>query len=106
MQYWRYNHATAAGILAVVALIGGCTGMAKPNLMKPIFVGWMILAFPIGWTVSLILLALIFYLVIAPIGLILRLVGHDPLKLRKLQVNSYWESRKNLQAPERYLKQY
>ena len=106
MQYWRYNHTTAAGILAIVALIGGCIGMIKPSFMKPIFVGWMILAFPIGWTVSLVLLGLIFYLVIAPIGLALRLFGHDPLKLRTSKVNSYWDSRKNHQDQGRYLKQY
>ncbi len=51
-------------------------------LRRPLYLAWMYAVFPIGWTVSHLLLAVIFYLVITPIGLVLRLFGHDPLKLR------------------------
>ena len=42
----------------------------------------MVLAFPIGWTVSLVLLGLVYYGLFTPIGLVFRLVGRDALQLR------------------------
>lgn len=106
VQYWRHENTTVAAILVAIALIGGGAGMIRPTLLKPIFVGWMILAFPIAWTISLILLATIFFLIITPIGLVMRMLGHDPLKLRATKTNTYWEVRKGHSDPSRYLKQY
>ncbi len=39
-------------VLAVLALTIGPLGLARPEWMRWIYVGWMVLAFPIGWTVS------------------------------------------------------
>ena len=44
-----------------------------------IYVGWMILAFPIGWTISQVILVVMFFGLFTPIGLIFRLLGRDPL---------------------------
>ena len=59
--------------LAVLAIVVGGLGLARPALVRPIFVGWMVLAFPIGWTVSLLLLGLVYYGLFLPIGLAFRL---------------------------------
>ena len=48
--------------------------------MRLIYVGWMVLAFPIGWTVSQVMLALMFFGLFTPIGLVFRLIGRDPLQ--------------------------
>ena len=40
----------------------------------------MVLAFPIGWTVSQVILLLMFYGLFTPIGLVFRLIGRDPLQ--------------------------
>ena len=59
--------------------------------MRPIYVGWMVLAFPIGWTVSQAMLALMFYGLFTPIGLLFRLIGRDPLQLsRRSGLETYW----------------
>ena len=78
-----------ASLTAAFAI--GLPGIAFPGLLKPIYVGWMIAAFPIGWTVSHLLLGSIFYLVISPIGLFLRAFGHDPMR-RKFdrEAKTYW----------------
>ena len=39
----------------------------------------MVLAFPIGWTVSQVMLAMMFFGLFTPIGLVFRLIGRDPL---------------------------
>lgn len=89
-----------------LAVIAGIPGLFWPNLLKPIFVTWMILAFPIGWVVSHLLLAAIFFLVFFPIGFVLRVTGHDPLRLKKPKAESYWTDKLPQADSGRYLKQY
>jgi len=84
-------------------LSGG--GLVLPALMRPIFVGLILLTFPIGWVVSHLLLGLIFYGVVTPIGLILRISGHDPLQLKKPSGNSVWKTSVGKTDATRYLRQ-
>src|SRR5207247_855598 len=55
-----------AGLMCLIALL-------YPAAMRPVYIGLTVAAFPIGWTISHLLLAVIFYLVITPIGWLLRL---------------------------------
>ncbi len=55
---------------------------AVPPAQKPIYLGWMYLAFPIGWTISHLLLGIVYYVVLTPIGVIMRLLGRDPMHRR------------------------
>ena len=71
------------------------TGLWVYRILKPIYVGWMTFAFALGWVNTRIILGLVFYLVFAPAGLILRLLGKDPLGLRAdRQAGTYWVKRK------------
>ena len=87
-----------AGLLSV-------GGLVLPALIRPIFVGLILLTFPIGWVVSHLLLGLIFYGVVNPIGLILRISGHDPLQLKKPGGNSVWKTSIGKTDATRYLRQ-
>jgi multisubunit Na+/H+ antiporter MnhG subunit len=64
--------------------------MIYPPGIRLVFVGLILMTFPIGWVVSHLLLGLIFYGVVTPIGLILKASGHDPLQLKKPSGNSIW----------------
>jgi hypothetical protein len=77
--------------LAGLAIAIGLAGLARPRLIRPIFVVWMIVAFPIGWIVSRLLLACLFYGVFLPVGLCFRLFGRDLLN-RRYDPNkeTYW----------------
>ena len=104
---WHLNKGGEHGWYWIaLAIAAGVPGLIWPKLLKPIFVTWMILAFPIGWVVSHIILASIFYLVFTPLGLILRATGHDALKRKKTTTNSYWEPRTQQKNMGRYLKQF
>jgi hypothetical protein len=71
------------------------------------YIGWMYLAFPIGWTVSHVLLAVTYYLVLTPIGLIMRAVGRDPMRRRlDPEAKSYWIEHRPDRDPSRYFRQY
>jgi hypothetical protein len=66
-------------------------GAILPRSLKWIYVGWMTLALMFGAIISTILLTLLFYLAVTPIGLIAKLAGKDFLS-RKLRSGkgSYW----------------
>ena len=64
--------------------------LAVPRVRLPIYVGWMYAVMPIGVCVSYLVLALTYFLILTPIGLVRRMFG-DPLKRRfDRQATSYW----------------
>jgi hypothetical protein len=96
-----------ASILAILALTLGPLGLARPEWMRRIYVGWMILAFPIGWTVSQVMLAAMFFGLFTPIGLVFRLLGRDPLhRARRSDLESYWAPKPTPTDLRRYFKQF
>jgi hypothetical protein len=69
-------------------------GFLVPIILKPIYLVWMIFAVILGWFMTRVILSLLFYLVVTPIGLVLRLLGKDLLELKKQEVQgSYWNLR-------------
>jgi hypothetical protein len=90
----------AGGLLAALFL-------AVPAARRPIFVGWSAVTYPIGWVVSHAVLAVVFYLVITPIGVVLRTVSRDPLDRRFEPTRpSYWTERDGAPAVGRYFRQF
>jgi hypothetical protein len=93
--------------LAVVALVVGILGLVRPAAIRWLFVALMVLAFPIGWTVTQIMLALMFYGVITPVAVLFRLKGRD-LLCRKPDAGktSYWTNKETPEDPRTYFRQY
>jgi hypothetical protein len=80
---------------------------AVPPFRRLLYLAWMYAAYPIGWLMSHLVLGIVFYLVFMPIGLIMRLVGRDPLQRRFLEnEKSYWREHDPHQKPERYFRQF
>src|SRR5262245_4013799 len=77
--------------LLALAVGAGVPGLIRPGLLRPLFVGWMILAFPVGWLISHLVLAVLFYGVFTPLGLWFRLRGRDPLRRKRMRAPSYWQ---------------
>ena len=71
-------------------------GLVLPRSLKPIYVPWMALAIVLGFAVSNVLLTLLFYLVVTPIGLVARCFGRDFLRLKiDPKADTYWIRREN-----------
>ena len=69
-------------------------GLILPNILKPLNKIWMTLAVILGWFMSRLILFILFYIVITPIGFFLRIAGKDFLNLRTdKNSDSYWEKR-------------
>jgi hypothetical protein len=107
VQQYRHHHQTAGLVLASIALLGGVAGLIQPVLLRRIFVTWMILAFPIGWFVSQVMLVLMYYIFLTPLALAFRLTGRDVL-FRKPQSNrsTYWLAKEAPRDVRSYFRQH
>jgi len=75
------------------AVVGGLLvvgGILAPAALGPIERGWMKLAALIQAVMSVIIVVAVFGLVVVPIALIRRLLGHDALRLRRTARATYW----------------
>ncbi|MFM7818592.1 MAG: SxtJ family membrane protein [Verrucomicrobiota bacterium] len=97
----------AALAWAVVALVVGLPGLLRPALVRWIYSGSMVLAFPIGWCVSNFLLATMYFGVVTPIGLVRRWLGRDELGLRPAPGHqSFWDPKPAPCDVSSYFRQY
>jgi len=95
--------------LWLLALAGLSTlfSLVWPKANLPIYVALTVIAFPIGFVLSYVIMATLFYVVIAPIGFALRLVGKDPMDRRFLPAaKSYWIDARPERPRESYFKQF
>lgn len=106
-QGWKHGRTELAIAIGVAAVVVGVAGLIRPASVRPIFVGWVVLAFPIGWIVSNLLMALVYFGMFVPLGFLLRLTGRDPLRLAfKPVAASYWRVRPPAPRASRYFRQY
>ena len=81
--------------------------LVYPKANLPVYLGITILTYPIGFVLSYVLLGVLFSGVIAPIGLVMRAFGSDPLERRILpEADSYWEDAPAGRRRESYFKQF
>jgi hypothetical protein len=105
-QHFKYGHERAALVLLVLAVVVGLAGLVRPHLVKWVYVGAMIVAFPIGWVVSLVAMAAIFFLVFTPLALAFRLAKVNLLSRQRADVPSYWVRKPGVSDPRRYFSQF
>ena len=78
-----------------------------PASRRRIYVAWMYAVYPIGWTVSHLLLGTVYFAIITPIGLALRILGRDPLeRVFDRDAPTYWVPHDPAQGTARYLRQF
>ena len=80
-------------LIAILASAFIGLGLILPILLKPIYFIWMVFAAILGWIMTRVILSLVFYLIITPIGLITKMIGEDFLAIKKKNSDSYWNHR-------------
>ena len=107
---WRFGdgqRGPATALLAAASVLLGVLGLLKPNALQPIFTAWMALAFPLGWLISRLLLAALYYAVFTPIAVVFRLRNRDVLRIRqKSSGGSYWTAKPGRSDVSDYLRQF
>ncbi|MEI8251800.1 MAG: SxtJ family membrane protein [Synechococcus sp. ELA057] len=68
-------------------------GLLLPQALLWPYQGWMALGHGLGWINSHVILGIVYVVVLQPLALLMRLLGHDPLRRRAKAGTSYREQR-------------
>jgi len=107
-QGLHHAHPKLGMALAAIAVVGGVGGLLKPSAIRRLFRSWLMLAFPIGWLISQLVLLIVFYGVFTPLALLFRWRGRDALRLQRpaRPEASLWQKKEAPLDRRRYLRQY
>lgn len=71
-------------------------GLLLPIIIKPVYILFSYLGLILGWIMTRVILSILFYIVLTPIGLILRLFRKHLLDLKiDKKAETYWIGRKS-----------
>jgi hypothetical protein len=106
--WWREGWLAAAVALWSTAVVVPVIGWIDPRFMRIVYLGMSYAAWPVGFVVSHVILAAVYYLVLTPVGLAMRLLGHDPMSRRfDAGAATYWIERpRGPVDPRRYFRQF
>tara|TARA_Y100001970_G_scaffold195004_1_gene237000 strand:- start:868 stop:1278 length:411 start_codon:yes stop_codon:yes gene_type:complete len=78
-----------------------------PIFLKPLFIIWMIFSIILGWIMTRLILTFLFYFIMFPIGIFMRLFGQTMLKNKNDATHSYWDQRiESIEKNQDYEKQF
>lgn len=93
----------------LAGLAGVCFALAVicPKGLWPLYIVLNILALPIGWILSHVLLIVVYFGLITPIGLVMKLIGRDALARRlDPDAETYWTETEPQPPAGRYFRQF
>lgn len=94
-------------IIAGIGFVCFLSSILSLTLTRLIYLGLTLITHPVGIAVSTVLLALFYYLLLTPIGLIFRLMRRDSLRRKfEREAKSYWIVRKLPDKLNRYFNQF
>jgi hypothetical protein len=101
----RGRHGEAEALWAAAAVVP-LAGTVSPVFVRYAYLGLSYATYPIGYAVSYGVLAIVFFLVLTPIGLAMRVFRHDPLGRRfDAGQRSYWRPTDPTKPVESYFDQ-
>lgn len=105
LYYWEKD---SFQLFIYLAGVFSGLGFILPIVLKPFYMVWMIFAVVLGWFMTKMILSLLFYIIITPIGLFLKIVGKDLLHLKDQKYKkSYWNIRNSEEEKnQNYEKQF
>lgn len=98
---------TAAAVLAATAAYAGLAAVLAPRVVRPLYLLLTAVTLPIGFVLSHVALASIFYAILTPVALIFRLIGRDTMHRRfDPGTTTYWVRRPIVTDARRYFRQF
>ena len=77
----------------ILSLIFLFLGLLKPNILAPLNKIWIKLGELLGRIIAPIVMAIIYFIIITPMAIVLKLFKKDLLKIKFTPVNTYWIKR-------------
>ncbi len=101
---WR---GVVAGTFAALAAASALFSLLYPRANLPIYLGLTVLTYPIGFVLSYLIMGTLFFGLIAPMAILFKLIGRDPMKRRyQPEAESYWSDARPARSAESYFKQF
>ena len=101
---------SARAVTYVLWTLGGVSALlsvAWPPGNRPLYTALTLIAFPIGFVISHAVLALFFFGILTPVGLVFRLIGRDPLARRfEPDAATYWIDLPDVSDKKDYFRQF
>jgi hypothetical protein len=89
LLFWKERASFKPMLIIDIILLAG--GVALPTIFKPVYWVWMAFAAILGWVMTRVILSVVFFFVLTPIGLISRMFGKQFLELRwDSSQDTYW----------------
>jgi ABC-type xylose transport system permease subunit len=110
MSGWWIYRGKFASIAYIVLPLGGALillGLVLPRALVYPNKAWMKLAEALSFVMTRLILGIVFFFIVTPIGVVKRLFGWDPLNRRARRSPSYWQPYSDRQRdPRHYEKMY
>lgn len=88
---WRHHHAVPAW--SALSVLSWLVAAVRPSLFAPIYDPWMKVVAVLARVNTWLICALLYYVVVTPYALLLRLFGTRPLELALREKPSYWDEK-------------
>ena len=96
---YQGKHETARLIFWLVGGFLMVAGAIVPTLLRPVYWLWMKLAHLLGWVNTRLLLGIIFFVIITPMAVVMKVFGRDALNRKINEVaDSYWIPRPPIES--------
>jgi len=108
-SWWLYRgkFTVVAEVLLPLGALLVLLGLLWPRALVLPNKAWMLLAEALSFLTTRLILGLVFFLVVTPIGIVKRMMGWDPLGRRGARRESYWQPYSERQRdPRHYEKMY
>jgi len=98
---------TASYVLWALGAVSFVLAFVQPKLLLPLYVVLMVVAFPIGFVISNVILLALYFGLFTPFSMVFRLIGRDSMKRKfEPEAESYWIKRTGSTPASQRFKQY
>ena len=103
VAFWPLLNSEAIRLWALtISLAFLILGILNSKILTPLNKGWVKFGELLGRIVAPLVMFLVFFIILTPIGILLKLLGKDLLKIKKNKlIKSYWIHRKNITSMSR-----
>lgn len=106
LRYFYLDRGSSAWLLGFAAYFL-VSGVALQAALRPVYKVWIWIAHKIGAINAYVLLSVIFFFIVTPIGCLMRLFGKTPLPaMAAADGDSFWISREKAPERETYTREF
>ena len=96
-----------AGGLLALGVLSTLLSLVWPRANWPLYAGLTLIALPIGFVLSYVIMGILFFGLITPVGIVFRLLGRDPLNRGfDPEASTYWADARPARDRESYFRQF